>query len=156
MYYVIHKLQSLLRTTIHLGTHEHLVVEGMCKESLEEIKVLVEGQVFRTPNAKTFAITLNASKAFLAHHLFNESGKGPMKILQGEKLDKVMDKFQPFYSPNIRNFIASFKHNAGTKSPMDNILFLKLKNPYDYIQDSCFLGQMAGQKMFYLKYCYMG
>ncbi len=45
MYYVIHKLQSLSRTTIHLGTHEHLVVEGMCKESLEEIKVLVEGQV---------------------------------------------------------------------------------------------------------------
>jgi hypothetical protein len=73
--------------------HVCLVIEGMCKESLEEIKVLVEGQVFNTPNAKISIITLNASKAFLAHYLFNENGKGPMKILQGEKLDKVLDKF---------------------------------------------------------------
>jgi hypothetical protein len=35
-----------------------------------------------------------------------------MEILQGEKLDKVMDKFQPLCSPNIRNLIASFKHSA--------------------------------------------
>jgi hypothetical protein len=34
---------------------------------------------------------------------------------------------------------------------MDNIFFLKLKNPYDYIQDSCFLGQMVGQKVFLFK-----
>jgi hypothetical protein len=43
MYYVIHKLQSLSRAAIHLGTHEHHVVKGMCRESLEKIKVLVEG-----------------------------------------------------------------------------------------------------------------
>jgi hypothetical protein len=41
MYYVIHKLQSLSRVVIHLGTHAHPIVEGMCKEALEEIKVLV-------------------------------------------------------------------------------------------------------------------
>jgi len=65
----------------------------MCKEVLEEIKVLVEGQVSRTPDVKIFAITLNANKTFLAHHLFNENGEGFMEIFQGEKLDKVMDKF---------------------------------------------------------------
>jgi hypothetical protein len=43
MYYVIHKLQSLSKVVIHLGTHVHLIAEGMCKETLEEIKVLVEG-----------------------------------------------------------------------------------------------------------------
>jgi hypothetical protein len=85
----------------------------MCREALEEIKVLVEGEVFCTPNAKIFVITLNASKEFLAHRLFNENGEGPLEILQGEKLDKVMDKFQTFYSPNIRNLITSFKHNVG-------------------------------------------
>jgi len=151
MSYVIHKLQSLSRVGIHLGTHVHPIVEGMCKEALEEIKVLVEGQVSRTPDAKIFAITLNANKTFLAHHLFNENGKGLMEILQGEKLDKVMDKFQPFYSPNIQNLVVTFKHNVGTQGPMDNILFLKSKSPYDYIQDSCFLGQMAGQKLFLFK-----
>ncbi len=71
-----------------------------------------------------------------------------MEILQGEKLDKVIDKFQPLCSPNIQNFIASFKHSAGTKGPMDNIIFFKLKSHYDYIQDSCFPRQMVGQKMY--------
>jgi hypothetical protein len=44
----------------------------------------------------------------------------------------VMDKFQTFYSPNIRNLITSFKHNVGIWGPMDNILLLK-SNPYGYI-----------------------
>jgi hypothetical protein len=49
-------------------------------ESLEEIKVLVEGQVFHTPNTKISTITLNASKAFLAHHLFNDNGERHVEI----------------------------------------------------------------------------
>ncbi len=69
-----------------------------------------------------------------------------MEILQGEKLDKVTDKLQPLCFPNIWNLIASFKHSASIRGPMDNILFLKLKSPYDYIQDNCFLGQMVRQK----------
>jgi hypothetical protein len=81
---------------------------------------------------KIFTITLNASKAFLAHHLFNEDGEGLVEILQGEKLDKVINKFQPLCSPNIQNLIAFFKHSIGIKGPMNNIL-LKLKSPYDYI-----------------------
>jgi hypothetical protein len=42
MYYVIHILQSLSRVAIHLGTHKHLIAKGMCRETLEKIKVLVE------------------------------------------------------------------------------------------------------------------
>jgi hypothetical protein len=64
----------------------------MCREALEEIKVLVEGQVSRTLDTKISTIALNASKAF-SHYLFNENGEGHVEILQGEKLDKVMDKF---------------------------------------------------------------
>jgi len=99
---------------------------------------------------------LNASKTFLAHHLFNENGEGPMEILQGEKLAKVMDKFQPLCSPNIQNLIISFKHNASTRGPMDNPLLLKSKSPYEYIQKSCFLGQMARQKVFMFKMSFYG
>jgi hypothetical protein len=43
MCYVIHKLQSLSRIAIHLGTHVGPIVEGRYKEALEGIKVLVEG-----------------------------------------------------------------------------------------------------------------
>jgi hypothetical protein len=79
------------------------------------------------------------------------TSQGHVEILQGEKFDKVMDKFQPLCSPNIRNLIASIKHSAGTQGPMDNIFFLKLKNLYDYIQNSCFLKQMVGRKVFLFK-----
>jgi hypothetical protein len=34
---------------------------------------------------------------------------------------------------------------------MDIVLLLKLKNPYDYIQDNYFPRQMVGQKMFLFK-----
>ncbi len=34
---------------------------------------------------------------------------------------------------------------------MHSILLLKLKSPYDYIQDSCFPRQMVGQKVFLFK-----
>jgi len=39
---------------------------------------------------------------------------------------------------------------------MDNIFLLKLKSPYDYIQDSCFLGQMARQKVFLFQIMFYG
>ncbi len=81
MYYVIHKLRSLSRVVIHLGTHEHPIAKSMSKESLEEIKGLVKGQVSCTPNAKISIFTLNASKTFLAHHLFNENGEGLVEIM---------------------------------------------------------------------------
>jgi hypothetical protein len=60
--------------------HAHLVVKGMCSDALVKIKVLVEGQVSHTPDAKIFAIALNASKTFLAHHLFNENGEEFVEI----------------------------------------------------------------------------
>ncbi len=43
----------LSKVMIHLGMHEHPIVEGICKEFLEEIKVLVEGQVSHTLDAKS-------------------------------------------------------------------------------------------------------
>jgi hypothetical protein len=92
MYYVIHNFQLLSKVVIHPSTHEHPIVEDMCKDVLEEIKVLVKGQVFCTCEGKISIIILNASKAFLTHHLFNEDGEGHVEILQGEKFDKVIDK----------------------------------------------------------------
>jgi hypothetical protein len=39
---------------------------------------------------------------------------------------------------------------------MDNILLLKLKSPYDYIQEGHFLGQMARLKVFLFKMSFHG
>lgn len=72
MYYVIHKLDTFSRASIHLNTHVHLIANDKCREALEKIKGLIEVEVFCTPNA----IALVANKTFLFHHLFNEDGEG--------------------------------------------------------------------------------
>jgi hypothetical protein len=41
IYYVVHKLQSFSRVAIHLGLHNHLIVDGKCKEYLDENKRLI-------------------------------------------------------------------------------------------------------------------
>jgi hypothetical protein len=128
----------------------------MCKKSFEEIKVLVEGQVSCTFDAKIFAIVLNVNKASLPHHLFNENGEGPMEFFQGEKFDKVMDKFEPFYSPNIWNLIASFKHNASTKAPWITYLSLSQKVLMITSKIVISLDKWLGKRCFCLKCHYMG
>jgi len=88
MYYVIHKLQLLLRVAIHLNTHEHLGIKGMCKDVLEEIKVLVKGQVSRTPKGKISTIVLNANRAFWHIICSMRMGKGLWKFFKGRNLTR--------------------------------------------------------------------
>ncbi len=56
IYYVVHKLHYLSKTTIHFRVHNHLVVDGKCRESMGEIKRLIVEEVDRMPDAKMFAI----------------------------------------------------------------------------------------------------
>jgi hypothetical protein len=114
---------------------------GVDRKSLQKIMTLVQSKVFRTWVANFFAIILDATKMFLAKHLFKKDDDALVECLKGEKNYHVMDKFIPLFSPNIRNLITSFKHNLGTVGYIDNVLLLKSKNPYDLIQNSCFLGK---------------
>jgi hypothetical protein len=79
-----------------------------------------------------------------------------MEILQGEKCDKVMDKFQPFCSPNIRNLITSFKHSTGIKGPWIAYFSLNQKVFMTTFQDNSFPRQMVGQKVFLFKMSFYG
>ncbi len=38
IYYVVHRFQSMLREAIHLGVHNHLVMDGKCQKLVEETK----------------------------------------------------------------------------------------------------------------------
>jgi hypothetical protein len=64
IYYVVHKLHSLSRMAIHLGIHNHLIMDGKCKESLEEIRRLIVEEVNHTPDMKMSLIFLSVSKTF--------------------------------------------------------------------------------------------
>ncbi len=58
----------MIQTTIHLGLHNHLMVEGHSIEVFEQVKSLVEEEVSCTPRATVLAITLATSKTFLLEH----------------------------------------------------------------------------------------
>ncbi len=123
---------------IHLGVHNCLVVDRKCRESLDETRTLITKEVVCTPIAKTFAIPFNASKTFLARHMFDDCNNGTMELLKGEQLEHIQDKFYELNSPNIHNLVVSFKHHLGG-GYIDNIFELKSNNRYDYIQECCFL-----------------
>jgi hypothetical protein len=60
---------------IHFRKHDHLVQDDMCKDRLEEIKALIEDEVYHTwPNIKNFAIGLFTLGSFLSQHQFNYDG----------------------------------------------------------------------------------
>jgi hypothetical protein len=88
----------------------------MCKEAMEDMKVLVVGEIFHTHENKNSRVVLVVNEMFLSQHLFNEDGDNPLELLKGKQLEKVMDKFMPLCSSNACNFIASFKHNPNNTS----------------------------------------
>ncbi len=65
-------------------------------------------------------------------------------------MEHINEKFCELSSPNIRNLVVYFKHHS-TSGYIDNILQLKSKNRYDYIQECCFPQQVHGQKVFIFK-----
>jgi broad-specificity NMP kinase len=69
MYYVVYKHDNVIRTTIHLGTHDHPVVESHLREMFEQVKSLVKEEASHTLGATMLAIALATSKTFLLEHL---------------------------------------------------------------------------------------
>jgi hypothetical protein len=67
---------------MHLGTHEHRVVKGRCRD-VEQVKALVHDKMSHSLSTTPSAIMLVASKMFLSKHLLNEDVEGSMELLQG-------------------------------------------------------------------------
>jgi hypothetical protein len=120
------------RITIHLGVHNHPIVDGKCQEFVEKTRRLIAKEVDRMLNAKTFIIAFSVSKTFLANYLFPDSNDGVVEFLEGEHLEHIQDKFCELNSPNIHNLVASFKCHLGG-GYIDSIIELKSKKRYDYI-----------------------
>lgn len=86
--------------------------------AIEQVKVLIEVEVSRTPSTKTSTITMATNKTFLVEHLLNEDGEGLLEFRKGDKLHQVMDKFMTLCFPNIKNLVASFNIIQVTKEKL--------------------------------------
>jgi hypothetical protein len=69
---------------IHFGFHKCPMVDGKCREFVDETKSLIIEEVDRIPSAKIFMISLNANKTFVVKHLLDDNGNGTMEFLHGE------------------------------------------------------------------------
>jgi hypothetical protein len=80
--------------------HNHPFSYGICRETLDTISGLIAQEVSKTPTAKNSTIAMAVSKEFLDKYLIH-SGPGPKKMLWGQELENVLDKFEHLSSPNL-------------------------------------------------------
>jgi hypothetical protein len=119
------------RAMIHLGVHNHFVVDGKCRELVEEIRKLIIEEVDRTPDVKISSISFNASKT-LASYLLDDFGNGIVEVFKGEQLEHIQNKLCELSFPNVHNLVVFFKRHLGG-GYIDSIFQLKSKSRYDYI-----------------------
>jgi hypothetical protein len=76
--------------------------------------------------------------------------KDNFEVLKGHRFNEIQEKIIVLSSLNVCNLVAYFKHRpSGGYS--HNILELKSRSHYDFIQECCFQGQISSQKAFFSK-----
>jgi hypothetical protein len=127
------------RACIHLGMHNHPVFDGICRETLDSISSLIAQEVSKTPTAKNSAIAMAASKEFLDKY-FIHTGPGPKKMLRGQELEYILDKFEHLSSPNLRYTILLCR-SGGKRGAYDSIMAMKKYTTIEYVLGNVFPGQ---------------
>ena len=147
VYYVFSSTVDIQRACIHLGWHDHLVADGVCRESVDESYKCVATEVYKTPKATTSAIQMAASQAFLSDYLFNTPTQEEKQL----NLESVMDKFSYLASPNCRNIVSGSKRVLKPKAgPMESIIALKNNPKFKFVHENRFPGQ-SNDKVFVFK-----
>jgi hypothetical protein len=90
----------MTRACIHLGMHNHLVFDGICRQTLNIIFSLIAWEVSKTPIAKNSTISFAAIKEFLDGY-FIHSGSRLKELLWGKALEDVLYKFEILSSSNL-------------------------------------------------------
>ena len=56
MFYIIIKDPLMSKACVHIGTHDHPIANGECREAMDIIRVAMKNHVAKTPTAKSSAI----------------------------------------------------------------------------------------------------
>jgi hypothetical protein len=80
-----------------------------------------------------------ASKEFLNKYLIH-TDPGPKKMLRGQELEDVLDKFEHLSSPNLRNTI-SLCRSSGKRGAYESIMAMKMYTTIEYVHGNVFPGQ---------------
>ncbi len=66
------------KMTIHLGVHNHPIVDGKCPVFIKETRRLITEEVDHTPDAKISSISFNARNSFFVSYLLDDSKDGTL------------------------------------------------------------------------------
>jgi hypothetical protein len=91
-------------------------------------------------------IAMAASKEFLDKYLIH-SGPRPKKMLRGQELEDVLDKFEHLSSPNLQNTISLYR-SGGKRGAYDSIMAMQRYTRIEYIHANVFPNQ--GKDMVYV------
>jgi hypothetical protein len=80
-----------------------------------------------------------ASKEFLDKYLIH-NGPGPKKMLRGQELEDILDKFEHLSSPNLQNTI-SLSRSGSKRGAYDSIMAIQRYTTIEYIHGNVFPGQ---------------
>jgi hypothetical protein len=80
MFYIVPRNPSMTRAVVHIGTHDHPVADGDCREGMDLIQDQIRTHVALIPNAKNSTIGTAVDKELLLKGLLDESGEGKMLI----------------------------------------------------------------------------
>jgi hypothetical protein len=92
--------------------------------------------VSKTSTAKNSAIAMAASKEFLDKY-FIHSCPRPKKMLWGQELEDVLDKFEYLSSRNLRNTI-SLSRSGNKRRAYDSIMAMQRYTTIEYIHGNVF------------------
>ena len=112
------------------------------------ISGLIAQEVSKTPTAKNSAIAMVASKEFLDKYLIHTS-HGSKKMLRGQELEDVLDKFKHLSSPNLRNTISLYRSGV-KRGAYDSIMAIEMYTTIEYVHGNAFPGQ-GKDKMYIFK-----
>ena len=82
------------RVCIHFSVHEHLVLNGICRESLDVTYQCVVNEVIKTSTTKNSTIVMATSKQLFIDYLLKSLSNGERYHLAGSFLEVVMAKFR--------------------------------------------------------------
>ena len=124
---------------IHLGTHQHPVKVGDCKDSRKRINSLLKKHVERTPQATYNMIVLEANKDIVGE-VFLSADNDTHRLLSLKELEHVFESCRELNSPNLRSKVTLFKY-LRKFGVMDGIAKLRDVSNWAYVQRNQFLGQ---------------
>jgi hypothetical protein len=136
----MHKQENLTQATLHLGTHEHLVVEGRCKEVVIQIKALVHEEVSCTMLTTMLVFVFIANKFFCPDTCSMEMVKG-LRMSERKQIMPNDGQIHDYLFSQCQELVAFLKHCLGNKGYIFNTLVLKTNSGYDYIQNNYFIEQ---------------